>query len=220
MHPVHDWRLMWRECSQTVGTPRVWWYVSCLLLKPHSVYMQPSHRNSQGLVRCSLLILVTSCGVNAAKPSEFIGFGEMHPVSDWSLIRCECNHTIGIPRFLRDASCLLLKLYLAWMQPKHRNSLCLARCILFMFETLCSVSSAKTYEFMGFGDMHPVCGWRLMWRECSQTIRIPRVWWDVSCSSLKPHPVYMLPNHRNSQGLVRCSLLIIVTSCGVNAAKP
>ena len=60
--------------------------------------MQPIHRNSLGLVRCVLLIIVVLLCMNAAKPYEFIGFGEVHPIYSCGLVGCECNQTIGIPR--------------------------------------------------------------------------------------------------------------------------
>ena len=40
--------------------------------------MQPTHMNSYGLVRCTLFGTEALCGVSAAEPYEFLGFGEMH----------------------------------------------------------------------------------------------------------------------------------------------
>ena len=42
---------------------------------------------------------MASLGVNASKPSEFHGFGEMHPVYSCGLIGCECNQTIEFRGF-------------------------------------------------------------------------------------------------------------------------
>ena len=70
-------------------------------------------------------------GANAAKPSEFVGFGETPPVHDRNLIWCECSQTIRIPRIWLAAA-------------------------LFRIEALFGVSSAKPSEFLGFGEMHPV----------------------------------------------------------------
>ena len=58
-----------------------WRDVSCLLSKPFAVWMHQNYENSEGLVRCVLFIDVGLRGVNAAKPLEFLGFDEMHPVS-------------------------------------------------------------------------------------------------------------------------------------------
>ena len=81
-----------------------------------------------------------------------------------------------------------------------------------------------------------------MWCECSQTIWIPKVWWDAPCLILKTcvvwmqsnhmnsfvfmrfilwtHWVWMQPNHTTSSGLVRCILFTFASSLGVNATKP
>ena len=44
-------------------------------------------------MRCILLTLVASLGLNATKTLEFLGFGVMHPVYPCGLIGCECNQT-------------------------------------------------------------------------------------------------------------------------------
>ena len=160
------------------------------------------------------------CGVSASKPWEFRGFGEMHLVYDSSLMWYECSQTIGVPRVWWDAPCLWLKTYMVWVQPNHRNLLGLVRCTLFLIEALCGVSADKANEFLGFGEMDLLYDWSLGWCECQQTIGIPRVWWDAPCLWFKPYVVWVQPNHKNSQGLVRCTLFMIEALCGVSAAKP
>ena len=44
------------------------------------------------------------------------------------------------------------------------------RCILFFGVSLFDVSAAKSYEFIGFGEMHPILCCILSWLECNQTI--------------------------------------------------
>ena len=172
MHPVYPCGLIGCECNSTIGIPRVWWDASCVLLCPHWVLMQPNHRNSLGLVRCILLIIVVLLCMDAAIPLELPGFGEVHPVHSCVLIGCECNQNIGIPWVLWAASCLLLCPHWVWMQQSHMNS-------------------------WGFGEMHPASYCGLTVYGSSQTIGIPRVGRDVSCLLLCPHRVWMQLNHRN-----------------------
>ena len=198
MHLVQDWRLLWRDCSQTIGIHMVWWDASCSLPCSDLVSMQPRNRNSYGLVRCIMFPIEALCGVSAAKPYEFLGFGEMHLFFDWSLMWCECSQTTWIPKVWGDSPCFRLKPYMVWVQPKHIKSQGLGRCTLFSIEALCGVSAAKPCEILGHGEMHLVFDWSLMWCECSQTIWIPRVWGDAPCFRLKPYVVWVKPNHMNS----------------------
>ena len=142
-------------------------------------------------MRCILFTLVSSLGVNATKPKEFLGFGKTRPVYSCVLIGCECNQTIGILRVWWDASCLLS-----------------------------CVNAARPCEFLGFGEMHPVHYRALIRCQCSQNIWIPRVWLDTPCSLSRSDLVSTQPSHRNSYGLARCILFIIAFWFGVNAAKP
>ena len=192
MHPAYSCGLIGFECNQTIGNPRVWWDASylllwphwvwtqpnlwdasCLLLWPHWVWMQPNLGNSKALVRC---MPVYSCG----------------------LIGCECSQTTGIPRVWWDASCLLLWPHWVWMQPNHRNSQGLVRCILFTLLASLGVNATEPYEFLGFGEMHPFYSCVLIGCECNQIKSNPRVWSVTSCLLLWPHWVWMQANHRNS----------------------
>ena len=164
MHPVHYHAVILCQCSQTIGIHMVWWDASCSLSCFDSVSMQtnhrnsdascslscsdlvsvqPNHRNSYGLVRCILFIIVLWFGVNAAKPWDFIWFGEMHPVHDHALIWCQCSQTIGIYMFWWDASCSLSCFASVSVQANHRNSDGLVRCILFIIVLWFGVSAAK-----------------------------------------------------------------------------
>ena len=129
---------------------------------------------------------------------EFPGFGEMHLVYNWSLVWCECGQNSGVPGVWWDAPCLRLKPSVVWVPEKRRNSQGLVRCTLFMIEALCGVSAGKLKDFLGFGEMHLVYDWSLVWCECRQPIGIIRVWWDAPCLWLKPYVVKVPANHRNS----------------------
>ena len=59
------------------------------------------------------------------------------------------------------------------------------------------MSAAKTYEFLVFGGMHPVCHCRPISCECSQAIGNPRVWWNASCLLMK---LYFGVNASNAVG--------------------
>ena len=112
MYPAHR-GLAWCECSQTINMHMVWWHVSCFLLLPYLVWMQPNHRNSCGWwhVSCLLLwprsvwlqphhrnsyvsmtwiviIIVALICANAAKALEFIRCTDMYPVYHCGLILC------------------------------------------------------------------------------------------------------------------------------------
>ena len=162
---------------------------------PWSVWIQPNHRKSYGLVKWILFIVVALIGVNAARPYEFKWIGDMYPVHYCGFILCEWFQTIGVHVFRWHVSCLLLLPFLVWMQPSHRNSFGLVTCILFSIVVL-------------------------FWWECSQNIRIHMVARHVYCLLLRPYLVWMQPNHGNSYGLVICILFIIVAFFGMNAAKP
>ena len=143
MRHVYFCGLIWGDCSHTMGIPRVWGDASCLLLWLHLVWVEPNHRNSQGLVRCSLFIIVALFGVNAAKPQDFLGFGEMRHVYYCGFIWYECSQTKGTPMVWWDASCLILWLYLLRRQPNHMSSYGLVRCILFIVVAYCGVNATK-----------------------------------------------------------------------------
>ena len=165
-------------------------YRGCILVR-----MQPKHKNSYGCSTCILLTTAALFGVNAAKPLEFIWFGDMYPVYYCGFIWCECSENIGNHMLWWHVSWLLLWPFLVWMQPHRRNSHGLVTCILFSIVVL-------------------------FWWECSQNIIIHMVAWHVYCLLLRTYFVWMQPNHGNSYGLATCILFIIVAFFGVNAAKP
>ena len=163
------------------------------LFWPWSVWIQPNHRNSYCSVTCVLFTIVASFRVSAAKPYEFIWFGDMYPVYHCGLILCECSQAIWINTGLWHVSCSLLWPYSVWMQPNHW----------------------KSYVF---ADMYPVHYCCLIWSECSQNIGIHVAWCHVFCS-VWPCLVWMQPNHQHAHGSVTCILFISVALFGVDAAK-
>ena len=198
MHPVYSCGLVGYECSQTIRILRVWWDASCILLYPRWVWMQPNHWNSSGLVRCILIVVVVLLCMNAAKPLEFRGFGEMHLVYSCVLIGSECNKTIGIPRVWWDASCLLLCPHWVWMQQTIGIHRVWWDACLFTLVSSSGVNATQPKEFLGFGEMHPVYSCVLIGCECNQTIGILMVWWDASCLLLWSYCVWMQHNNWNS----------------------
>ena len=89
-------------------------------------------------------------GANAAKPSPFLSFGEMHLVDYCSLVVCECSQDMAIPRVL-------------------------VKFILLTIAASLAVTAGKPWEIPRLGEMHPVDYCSLIGCECSQTITNSRV---------------------------------------------
>ena len=113
-YPAHC-GLAWCACSQTISMHMVRWHVSCLVLLPYLVWMQPKHRNSYVSVTWIMLIIVALICVNATKPKEFICLGDMNHVYYCGLDLCKCSQAIGIHKVCWHVSCLLLLPYLPWL---------------------------------------------------------------------------------------------------------
>ena len=196
-------------------------------------------------MRCILFTIALWFGVNAAKTYEFLGFGEMHLVHYRALIWCQRSQAIGILMVWRDASCSLslfdlvsmqpnLWILLVWrdasgslsrsdsvsMQPTLRNSYGMARCILFIIALWFGVNAAKPSEFLCFGEMHPVHYRALIWCQCSQTLGIPMVWRDASCSLPRSDLVSMQPIHWNSYVLAALTPTQSAIMNRMHLAKP
>ena len=179
MYPVYYSGLIRCECSQTIGNHMFWWHVSCLLLWPDLVWMQPNHGMHMDWWHVSCLSLWPYFGVNSGNPYQFIWFGDMYPVYYCGLDWCECSQPIGIHMVRWHVSCLLLGPYLVRMLPNHKKSYGLVTYILFIFVALFCVNAAKAQEFIC-----PVtcilfyyCG--LILCECNQNIGIRMVWWNI-----------------------------------------
>jgi len=102
----------------------------------------------------------------------------MHFVCGYNRNSYECIQTIGNPMVRWIASCFSMWPYLAWVQPNHTSSQDFARCIPF-FVVFCAWTAAKALELLGFGEMHPVFRWGLVWVQ--PTVGIIKVLWDASC---------------------------------------
>ena len=116
--------------------------------------------------------------MKATNPWGFRGSRDMHLVFCCSLNWCECNQTRAISRVGRNSSFVVCSVI--WRGCIQALRIHRVRCILFFAVALFGVSAAKPWEFVGFGEMHPICCCLLYWLECNQTIGSPRARWDAS----------------------------------------